>query len=85
MCCLFVMADTQATAYWAVVRWITLQTPLQESEGRAGLMPSYSHGTGGDLSFPVIQEKIQPGASNCIITACSEIFICPHHKIFRAH
>lgn len=47
----------------AVVWWITLQTPLQESEGRVGLMPSNGHGTGGDLSFPMIQEKIQPGAA----------------------
>ncbi len=26
-------------------------------------MPSYGHERGGDLSFPMIQEKIQPGAA----------------------
>lgn len=62
-CLLFVMADAQATVYWAVGWWVTLQTPLQKSECRAGLMPSNGHETGGDLSFPMIQEKIQPGAT----------------------
>lgn len=35
---------------------------LRESEGRAALVP-YGHGTCGDLSFPMIQEKIQAGAT----------------------
>lgn len=56
---LFICDDRRAAVVW----WITLQTPLQESEGRVGLMPSNGHGTGGDLSFPMIQEKFQPGAA----------------------
>lgn len=56
MRCLFVMADAQSFV-WC----ITLQTPLQESEDRPDAI--YGHGTGGDLRFPMIQEKITPGAT----------------------
>lgn len=80
MCCLFAMAEAQATAYCAVVWWITLQTPLQESEGRAGLMP-YGHGTGGNLNFPMIQEKINQ-VQLYLYSLLRSPYVRIYHKIF---
>lgn len=53
MFCYFVMLGR------LVVGWVTLQSPLQESEGRVGIAPSYDAGQVGISIFSLSGREVK--------------------------